>query len=185
MLSTAHSVEASFMLGCRVCRARRVYHSAEEYGTALLNRLGRLNPRFFDLFVKAYGFRDVENVEEFVLSYLLDPAPIDIEKMQKTRERLAHLEAIAQRVSRQIAALDEIMQAEVRRVSAARVLRTHDFIVRSADQEMASDALQSNLDQQHAYETKVAEKSQQIQVAQRTRDDTEHLLEETQAILRV
>lgn len=128
----------------------RLYSTTEEYQEALLNRFGQLNGRFFDLFVKAFSFKPVANIREFVYNYLLDAQPVDLEAMRRTQEQLEELHAIVDQVEAQIGLLREMMQADERRGAAARTLRLHAYLVRCATHEQARAALEENAVQQTA-----------------------------------
>ncbi len=129
-----------FQARARSLPGLRIYPSTEEYQDALRNRLGQLNERFFDLFVKAFAFKPVANIRDFVYSYVLDKEPVDVGAMRRTREELEKLGQIAARVEAQIGALGELVQAGERRAAVERVLRLHDYLVQSAGREQAQAA---------------------------------------------
>lgn len=125
----------------------RLFATVEEYQQHLRSRLGQLNERFFDLFVKAFSFKPVGDIKEFVYDFVLDPQPLDIEPMQKAREHLNGLQAIAERVEKQIAALQEIRQVHQDRQRLARLLHQHIYLVRRAQCEQAEEEWAGNQSQ--------------------------------------
>jgi uncharacterized protein YPO0396 len=102
----------------RTRRNARSYDSPGEYQVELLNRLGGLHERFFDLFLRALTFQPIRNIREFVERWLLEDQPLAIEALQRVVERLAELGASAREVEEKLAALNDIVarQVEVRRL---------------------------------------------------------------------
>ncbi|WP_129630679.1 ATP-binding protein [Candidatus Oscillochloris fontis] len=97
-------------------RGMRIYDQVGEYQADLLNRLGGLHERFFDLFLRALTFQPIRNINTFVEQWLLDGRPLDVDALQKVVERLDQLRVTAREVQEKIAALQAIenQQAEVR-----------------------------------------------------------------------
>ncbi|NTU81796.1 MAG: hypothetical protein HGA45_20875, partial [Chloroflexales bacterium] len=102
----------------RARRGARSYDTIGEYQVELLNRLGGLHERFFDLFLRALTFQPIRNIREFVERWLLEDQPLAIEALQRVVERLAELDASAREVQEKLDALRVIVdrQAEVRRL---------------------------------------------------------------------
>ncbi len=98
--------------------AARPYEQQQEYRADLLNRLGGLNERFFDLFLRALTFQPIRNIREFVEQWLLEERSLDIAVLQRVVERLRALRQSAQEVEEKLKALQIIVdrQGEIRRV---------------------------------------------------------------------
>lgn len=98
-------------------RGTQYYDQVGEYQEALLNRLGGLSERFFDLFIRALTFQPIRDIREFVEQWLLDPKPLDVATLNSVVERLNELERSAKEVAEKINALAKIgdHQAESRR----------------------------------------------------------------------
>ncbi|MBX0328596.1 AAA family ATPase [Oscillochloris sp. ZM17-4] len=99
-------------------RGARSYDTIGEYQVELLNRLGGLHERFFDLFLRALTFQPIRDIREFVERWLLEDQPLAIEALQRVVERLAELDASAREVEEKLGALQVIVdrQVEVRRL---------------------------------------------------------------------
>ncbi|MFV9506826.1 MAG: ATP-binding protein [Oscillochloridaceae bacterium umkhey_bin13] len=99
-------------------RGARHFDAVGEYQVELLNRLGGLHERFFDLFLRALTFQPIRNIREFVERWLLEAQPLAIEALQRVVERLAELDASAREVEEKLVVLHTIVerQAEVRRL---------------------------------------------------------------------
>lgn len=161
----------------------RLYPATEEYQDALRNRLGQLNERFFDLFAKAFAFRPVGNIRDFVYSYVLDKEPLDVGAMRRTREEMERLSKIAARVEAQIGALRAMMQADERRATLMRTLRLHDYLVRSAEREQALTTWDAYERRQGALSEQLAALADQISGTEAQVREAQAQLDEAQAAL--
>ncbi len=83
-----------------------------EYQAELLNRLGGLNQRFFDLFLRALTFQPIRNIREFVEQWLLEPNSLDVHTLQNVVERLRDLERKAKQVEDQLKSLNAIIKTQ-------------------------------------------------------------------------
>lgn len=96
----------------------RAYDQVGEYQSDMLNALGGLNPRFFDLFLRALTFQPIRNIQEFVEQWLLKEEPLDVEPLQRVVENLESLRLNAREVEARQLLLQEIVtqQQEVQRL---------------------------------------------------------------------
>jgi uncharacterized protein YPO0396 len=99
-------------------RGARGFEHVGEYQEELRNRLGGLNERFFDLFLRALSFQPIRDIREFVEQWLLEARPLDVETLQRVVERLEQLRVSAHEVEAKLSDLGVIAkhQDEVRRL---------------------------------------------------------------------
>ena len=88
----------------------------------MLNRLGGLNPRFFELFIKALRFEPIRNIRDFVEQWVLPEHPLELENLRRVGERLESLEQDSRKVQEQLGLLHQVLdrQTEVRRLRRLR-----------------------------------------------------------------
>ncbi|MGE0131943.1 MAG: ATP-binding protein [Blastocatellales bacterium] len=111
-------------------RRSRSYDHVHEYLDEMRHRLGGLNQRFFDLFLRALAFQPIRRIGEFVEKWLLPEEELDVETLKQVVERLDQLRVAAGEVEEKLAALRAItgQQAEVRRLRE----RLAEYIVLAA-----------------------------------------------------
>src|SRR6266498_109243 len=99
-------------------RGARSFDHVNEYLEQMLDRLGGLNPRFLELFLRALTFQPIRNIGEFVERWLLQEKRLDTETLRQVKERLDQLSRASNEVKEKLGALREIIerQAEVRRL---------------------------------------------------------------------
>jgi uncharacterized protein YPO0396 len=101
-------------------RKARSFEQVQEYQTELLNSLGGLNERFFDLFIRALTFQPMRDIREFVERWLLEEHPLEVETLQQVVERLEQLRVTAHQVEEKLYRLELVEQhrSETRRWQA-------------------------------------------------------------------
>lgn len=98
-------------------RGAHTFEQAGEYQREVLNRLGGLNERFFQLFLRALTFQPIRNIRGFVEQWLLEEQRLDVGNLQRVQDRLHDLRRTADQVQTRLDALDEILaqQTDARR----------------------------------------------------------------------
>jgi uncharacterized protein YPO0396 len=106
----------------RGVRGAQSFEHIGEYQAEMRNRLGGLNERFIDLFLRALHFRPIGKIDAFVEQWLLEKKPLSLELLQTVRERLRDLRQKAEHVAIQLERLEAIsvQQREVLRLMALR-----------------------------------------------------------------
>ena len=157
-------------------RGARTFDQIGEYRDEMLNRLGGLNDRFFDLFLRALTFQPIRNVPEFVERWLLEARPLDVEVLQNIKERINDLNRAREDVEQRLAELQTIIarQNEVRRLHdlfAAYTLLAASLRVVESERQIA------HLDDE------INERAQKIEQGQREQDQVAAILKGTRADL--
>jgi uncharacterized protein YPO0396 len=143
------------------------FDGAREYQQALLAALGKLPPRFLDVFVRALTFQPIRDIRLFVEQWLLDPSPLTLVDLNTVTERLADLRIQADRAEKQLVALQDI--AQCRSQAQALVRQAHDQTTLAAvahlrAAEMTTERLQSQ---------KEAEESTVVHLEGKVREEQE------------
>lgn len=94
-------------------RGARFFTQVGEYREEMLNRLGGLNERFFDLFLRALTFQPIRDIRGFVEQWLLEEKPLDLETLQRVVERFDQLRITTEHVEAQVSALQAIVDRQV------------------------------------------------------------------------
>lgn len=154
-------------------RWARTFDQVSEYQTEMLNRLGGLNPRFFDLFRRALSFQPIRNIREFVEQWLLEASLLDVETLQQVVNNLGLLRQRAKEVEERQNMLRTIVnqQAEVYRLHdlhAQYTILAARLRLRLAEQQVSS--LQKQIEQQ---QEKIKRGKRELATAQAARSGAE------------
>jgi uncharacterized protein YPO0396 len=91
----------------------RWYADVDQYQQAVLQRLGRLNPEFFRLFVRALAFQKIDQIRSFVYSYLLDESPeVQVASLRDAVERYRQQHALASEARERIGLLAQLLEKD-------------------------------------------------------------------------
>ncbi len=77
---------------------------------AIANRLGRLENRFFDLIPKATAFKPIDNIKEFVYTYVLDEKSLDIDELREIVSSYKSLEQTLNNAKIRLKELEQIIK---------------------------------------------------------------------------
>jgi uncharacterized protein YPO0396 len=157
-------------------RGAQPFDQVGEYRDEMLNRLGGLNDRFFDLFLRALTFQPIRNVPEFVERWLLEARPLDVEVLQNIKERINDLNRAREDVEQRLAELQTIVnrQNEVRRL---RDLFTAYTILAASLRVIESERQIAHLDEE------ISQRAQKIEQGQREQEQVAAVLKGTRADL--
>jgi len=165
-------------------RGAKFFEQVGEYQEELRNRLGGLNERFFDLFLRALSFQPIRNIREFVEQWLLEARPLEVENLQRVVERLEQLRISAHEVEAKLAALTVITshQEEIRRLHQRHAEYTVlAALLRVADaQHRATDLMEQVVDLQRQIDEGEIKRAE----AQSARKNAEAALLEVEVALR-
>ncbi len=87
----------------------RYYDTVKEYQEDMLDALGGLNRRFFDLFQRALSFKTIKDIGAFVEQWLLPEHKLDLAHLQKVVTRLDDLDKQAKTVRDKLEELKKIV----------------------------------------------------------------------------
>src|SRR5438128_610415 len=93
----------------RLGNKAKYYDTIKEYQEDMLDVLGGLNRRFFDLFQRALSFKTIKDIGSFVEQWLLPENPLDLQDLQKVVTRLEDLHKEAKIVETKLDELGKIV----------------------------------------------------------------------------
>ena len=94
-----------------------------------IHRFGSINYRFFNLLPKALAFRPINNVKDFVYSYVLDEKEVNIEYLKENVRTYMEFEKILKEIKHKLEKLDAIHEKhnEIQRIQEN--VKIHDYII--------------------------------------------------------
>ncbi|QUH20646.1 hypothetical protein [Alkaliphilus sp. B6464] len=110
---------------------------------AINHHLGSIGYRFFDLLTKALAFKPIENVKDFVYSYILDEKEVNIDYLKENVRTYMDFEKILESIKKKLGCLEEIQKQyeEVLRVDEN--IKIHDYIILLSQRDMNHERLKS------------------------------------------
>ncbi len=111
----------------------QLFTRLEDYRFHLLNRLGQLKESFCAKVVKGLAFSPLTNMRDFVHSYLLDEALVDVKILREQLDTMRHFENLAADIRQRIDALNRIEELDQERSTQRRLRLTNGYIRRYSD----------------------------------------------------
>ena len=74
----------------------------------VLARLGRIEDKFFSLIPKALAFKPIDDIKDFVYSYVLDEKEVNIDVLRENVRTYQDLERTLESVKKRMAKLEQI-----------------------------------------------------------------------------
>lgn len=96
------------------------YRVKEQYQKAFLNRMGQLEPRFYRTFLRALSFKPIQDIRDFVYTYILDVRELQLDVMKENFE-------LHERYQRELEALEERKQV------LEQIIRQHEQAIKWRD----------------------------------------------------
>lgn len=105
------------------------------------HRLGALNHRFFELLPKALAFRPIENVKDFVYSYILDKKEVNIEYLKENVRTYLEFEKVLKEIKNKLSRLENIENIYNEIVRIDENIKIQDYIICRANKEIEEGKL--------------------------------------------
>lgn len=108
-----------------------------------MHRFGAIGPRFFELLPKALAFRPINNVKDFVYSYILDEKEVNIQYLKENVRTYMEFDKVLKEIKEKLGRLNEIIDkySEVERIEEN--IKIHYYIVLRSRKEMYESELKA------------------------------------------
>lgn len=133
----------------------KVMNTKEEARKDFCHRFGSLNNRFIDLLPKALAFRPINNVKDFVYSYLLDAKDINIDYLKENIKTLTQYEAYLKQVKEKIRRLEEIEILYKELTVIEDNIKIQDYIVKRANNEINELNIKNKISEKELLESNI------------------------------
>lgn len=96
-------------------------------------RLGNLEPRFFDMIPKSLAFKPMDNVKDFINKFILPEKTIEVETLRNNIAALKELEDLMDSTKEKISELETILSKNEDIVSKDREIKTNEILIKKAE----------------------------------------------------
>lgn len=107
----------------------------------VLARLGRIEDKFFRLIPKALAFKPIDDIKDFVYSYVLDAKEVNIDVLQENVRTYQDLERTLESVKRRMSKLAVIEKEHEEAVECERKDRMYEYFLQQAELDITKEAL--------------------------------------------
>lgn len=105
------------------------------------NRFGRLEDKFFELIPKALAFKPIDDIKDFVYSYVLDKKEVNIEALKDNVRSYQELEKMLQIIKKKIDKLEAIRENYEKIVSLKQREKFYEYFIKRSELEITTEAV--------------------------------------------
>ncbi|QAA33589.1 ATP-binding protein [Clostridium manihotivorum] len=103
------------------------------------NRFGRLEDKFFELVPKALAFKPIDDIKDFVYSYVLDKKEVNIEVLKENVRSYQELEKMLSIIKIKIQKLEAISECYDKIVNYEEREKVYDYIIKRSDVDISKE----------------------------------------------
>lgn len=106
------------------------------------SRLGRIEDKFFSLIPKALAFKPIDDIKDFVYSYVLDEKEVNIEVLRENVRSYQELQRTLESVKKRMEKLEQIDKLHDSVEDCMRKDRMYEFYLSQADVDISKERIQ-------------------------------------------
>ena len=150
----------------------------KEAKSMMKNRFGRIEDKFFRLIPKALAFRPIDDIKDFVYSYVLDEKEVNIDVLRENVRSYQDLQRTLENVKLRIEKLEQIVSAHTQIVDGQKKDKMYDFFLERVEADLIVEEIAALQREVSSEEYRLKEQNGQIittkkeqEEKQRIRDD--------------
>jgi len=150
----------------------------KEAKSMMKNRFGRIEDKFFRLIPKALAFRPIDDIKDFVYSYVLDEKEVNIDVLRENVRSYQDLQRTLENVKLRIEKLEQIVSAHIQIVDGQKKDKMYDFFLERVEADLIAEEIAALQREVSSEEYRLKEQNGQIittkkeqEEKQRIRDD--------------
>ena len=133
----------------------------KEAKSMIKNRFGRLEDKFFRLIPKALAFRPIDDIKDFVYSYVLDEKEVNIDMLRENVRSYQDLQRTLEDVKVRIGKLDKIAKAHETVVDGLGKDRMYEYFLARIEADLTQEDIRILTDSVRADEHRLEETEDQ------------------------
>lgn len=157
----------------------RQWCTTEKEAKAMMkNRFGRIEDKFFRLIPKALAFRPIDDIKDFVYSYVLDEKEVNIDVLRENVRSYQDLQRTLENVKLRIEKLEQIVSAHTQIADGQKKDKMYDYFLERVEADLIAEEIADLRREVSSEEYRLKEQNGQIittkkeqEEKQRIRDD--------------
>lgn len=134
----------------------------KEARSMMKNRFGRIEDKFFRLIPKALAFRPIDDIKDFVYSYVLDEKEVNIDVLRENVRSYQDLQRTLENVKARIEKLERIVSAHTQIAGNQEKDRMYDYFLERVEADLIAENLETLQKTLTSEEYRLKENNQQI-----------------------
>lgn len=139
------------------------------------NRFGRIDDKFFNLIPKAMAFRPINDIKDFVYSYVLDEKEVNIDILRENVRAYQELQKTLDSVRLRIGKLENIERLHDRVVTGMESDKMYDYYLENAEADILQDRIKKLERQMDLLENSLKETDIRLQAIAREKKERQSI----------
>lgn len=151
------------------------YKTVQEAKKMIKNKFGRIEDKFFSLIPKAMAFRPIDDIKDFVYSYVLDKKEVNIDILRENVRTYQDLEKTLAGVKKRIYKLEIIEKQHQQVLDGLHKDKMYEYFIQRAEADITKekiDELQKNV---HSEEFRLEEKKKTIKTVTTEKNEKQEI----------
>ena len=148
------------------------------------NRFGRIEEKFFRLIPKAMAFRPIDDIKDFVYSYVLDEKEVNIDVLRENVRTYQDLQRTLENVKVRIGRLDVIEKFHAQTVDGQKKDKMYEYFLAKAEADIMSEKIEDRKHEVRDDEIRLSEQNSRISHMEKERREKSEIRESLKDELR-
>ena len=138
-------------------------------------RLGRIEDKFFRLIPKALAFKPIDDIKDFVYSYVLDEKEVNIDVLRENVRTYQDMERTLDNVKKRMKKLKKIQELYQRVQERIEKDRMYEYFLKRSDLELVEGQLSSLETARKNEEIRLSQAKAQLEMLQKERSEKQEI----------
>lgn len=141
----------------------------------VLSRLGRIEEKFFSLIPKALAFKPIDDIKDFVYSYVLDEKEVNIDVLRENVRTYQDLERTLESVKKRMTKLEKIEKHHEEVLDCEQKDRMYEYFLEQAELDIIKQTIERTDAEIHADEFRLKEIRKELDRLSRERTEKQEI----------
>lgn len=138
-------------------------------------RFGRIEDKFFSLIPKALAFKPIDNIKDFVYSYVLDEKEVNIDLLRENVRSYQDLERTLESVRRRMEKLEEIEKLQEETLTCMKRDRMYEFFLAQAEADLTEEKIRQLKEEINSEEYRQQQLKRELEDTEKERDQKQEI----------
>ena len=139
------------------------------------SRLGRIEDKFFSLIPKALAFKPIDDIKDFVYSYVLDEKEVNIEVLRENVRTYQEMELTLESVKKRINKLEKIEKAHTEILDYMQKDRMYEFFITQSDLDITKEKITNTKEEIKAEKYRLSQLEKELQSLIEEKNDKQEM----------
>lgn len=155
----------------------------KEAKSMIKNRFGRIEDKFFRLIPKALAFRPIDDIKDFVYSYVLDEKEVNIDVLRENVRTYQDLQRTLENVKIRIGRLEKIGTMHAQAVDGLRKDRQYEYYLARVESDLIGEDISRMQSEIHSDTFRLEEQNAQIGLVKAEQTEKQQIRDDLRAEL--